>query len=181
MRSLRDLPPNRVVLLDVTPTAAIPMVGERMPAHVRRSFRRWKYGPAAFKVDLLIDGDLPWTNEACRVAGTVHCGGTLEEIAEAEAGLHSARMPERPLVLVGQQYLADPGRSKGTHNPLWAYAHVPHGYDGDATDAVLGQIERFAPGARDRILAISTRDPASSSRTTRTIRAETSHRGRTVH
>ena len=145
------------MLLDVAPVNAISIVGDRMPARVQRSYRRWKHGPAVFKVDFIVEGDINWTNEACRRAGTVHCGGTLEEIAAAEAGLHSDHMPDRPFVLVGQQYLADPDRSNGNHHPIWAYAHVPHGYTGDATDAVLNQIERFAPGLRDQIVAIESR------------------------
>ncbi len=160
VRSLDDLPPSRAVLLDVAPVHAISIVGERMPPRVRRSFRRWKHGPGSFKVDFVVDGPIPWTNEACRRAGTVHCGGTFEEIAAAEAGLHRGVMPERPFVLVAQQYLADPGRSNGDHHPIWAYAHVPHGHASDATDAVLAQIERFAPGTRDQIVAIGSRSPA---------------------
>ena len=85
--------------------------------------------------------------------------GSYAEIAAAERDVHSGRMPARPFVLVGQQYLADPSRSKGDLHPVWAYAHVPSGYDGDASDAVLGQIERFAPGFRERIVATATRDP----------------------
>ena len=93
-------------------------------------------------------------------AATVHVGGTLEEIAAAEADVHRGRMPERPFILVGQQYLADPGRSKGDVHPIWAYAHVPAGYTGDATDAILAQIERFASGFRDRIVARHVATPA---------------------
>lgn len=162
--SIADLPPSRVVLLDVAPVNAIDIVGDRMPSRVRRAYGRWKHGPAAFKVDFIVDGHIPWTNGACRRAGTVHCGGTLEEIAAAEAGLHSNQMPKHPFVLVGQQYLADPGRSNGDHHPIWAYAHVPHGYAGDATEAVLNQIERFAPGVRDQIVAIEARSPAEYER-----------------
>jgi phytoene dehydrogenase-like protein len=162
--SLAELPTHRVALLDVSPQAAAAMSGDRMPARVQRAYRRWKYGPGAFKVDLVVDGGVPWTNEACRRAGTVHCGGTLEEIAEAEAGLHRGRAAERPFVLVGQQHLADPSRSKGDLHPLWAYAHVPHGYTGDATEAIVAQIERFAPGLRERIVATSTRTPAEYER-----------------
>jgi phytoene dehydrogenase-like protein len=158
--SLDALAPHRVALLDVTPTAAIRIVGDRMPARVRRAYSRWKYGPAAFKVDFVVEGGVPWANEACRRAGTVHCGGTMEEVAAAEAAAHGGRMPERPYVLVGQQYLADPSRSAGDRHPIWAYAHVPHGYTGDATDAVLDQLERFAPGLRERIVAIGTTTPA---------------------
>ena len=103
---------------------------------------------------------MPWTNEACRRAGTVHVGGSFEEIVAAEREVNRGRMPERPFVLVAQQYLADPERSAGDVHPVWAYAHVPNGYDGDATEALLDQIERFAPGLRERIVATAVRSPA---------------------
>ena len=155
--SVRDLPDHRVVLLDVAPRAAIAILGDEMPARVRRSFRRWRHGPAVHKVDLVVRGEVPWANGACRRAGTVHLGGTFEQVAAAEAALHEGRMPERPFVLVAQQHLADPSRSAGDLHPIWAYAHVPHGYTGDATEAVIAQIERFAPGFRDTVVAIATR------------------------
>src|SRR5208282_1273562 len=98
-----------------------------------------------------------WTNPDARRAGTVHLGGTFAEIAATERDIHAGRMPERPFVLVGQQYLADPGRSAGNVHPLWTYAHVPHGYAGDATGAIVAQIERFAPGFRDRIVGRAVR------------------------
>ena len=159
--SLAEIGPHRVALLDTSPGAAVGIVGDAMPARVRRAFQRWSYGPGSHKVDLVVDGGIPWTNEACRRSTTVHCGGTLEEVNAAETGLHRGQMPERPFVLVGQQYLADPGRSNGDHHPVHAYAHVPTGYSGaDATDALLGQIERFAPGFRDRILHLSVRSAA---------------------
>ena len=100
---------------------------------------------------------MPWTNEACRRAGTVHVGGSFEEIVRAEREVNRGRLPERPFVLVAQQYLADPGRSAGDVHPVWAYAHVPAGYPGDAQPAILDQIERFAPGLRERIVALTVR------------------------
>jgi phytoene dehydrogenase-like protein len=155
--SLDQLPPSRVVILDVAPRAAADIGGDRMPGRVRRAYYAWRHGPGAFKVDLVVQGGVPWTNEACRKAGTVHCGGTLEQIAVAERDVHNGRMADHPFVLVGQQYLADPGRSKGDLHPIWAYGHVPHGYSGDATDAIIDQIQRFAPGVRDRIVATTVR------------------------
>jgi phytoene dehydrogenase-like protein len=98
--------------------------------------------------------------EAARRAGTVHVIGSLEELVHAEGQINRGRMPERPFILVGQQYLADPGRSQGDLHPVWAYAHVPSGYSGDVTETVLDQIERFAPGLRERIVARSVRTPA---------------------
>lgn len=159
---LRELPPHRVAVLDVAPQSAIAIAGDRVPARAARALRRWRHGPAAFKVDLIVQGGVPWAAEACTRAGTVHCGGTFEEIAAAEADLHRGRMPDRPFVLVAQQHVADPSRSIGDHHPIWAYAHVPHRHSGDAaatTDAVLDQIERFAPGFRDRILGHEVRRP----------------------
>lgn len=152
--------PPDIVLLDTTPRAALTLLGDRLPRRVRRGYRRYRYGPAAFKVDLALAGDVPWTNPDCRRAGTVHVGGSSAEIAAAEAATGRGEMPARPFVLVGQQYLADPSRSRDGVHPVWAYAHVPHGHDGDATEAVLGQIERFAPGCRDRVLAHAVRGPA---------------------
>ncbi|MGW2816721.1 phytoene desaturase family protein [Streptomyces sp. NPDC001415] len=156
VRSLAELPPTRVTLLDVAPRAAIALCGARLPARTRRAYARWTHGPAAFKVDLAVEGGVPWRDEACRRAGTVHLGGTLEEIAHTERMVARGRMPERPFVLVAQQHLADPVRSSGDIHPVWAYAHVPHGYTGDATESVLAQLERFAPGLRDRVLARAT-------------------------
>lgn len=155
--SLDELPRSRVVLLDVAPRDAVDIVGARLPNHVRRAYVRWRHGPAAFKVDLVVDGGVPWRDDTSVRAGTVHCGGTLEEIATVEREVHAGRMPERPFVLVSQQYLADPGRSSGTLHPIWAYAHVPNGWEGDATNAIVAQIERFAPGVRERIIGSSVR------------------------
>ncbi|TWG92314.1 phytoene dehydrogenase-like protein [Nocardioides sp. J9] len=162
LEQLHDLVGGRpdVVLLDTAPAGALRILGDHLPARVRRGLTRFRYGPAAFKVDLAVEGDIPWTNEACRRAGTVHLGGTAEQVAAVEKDTVRGRMPDQPFVLLGQQYLADPSRSSGSVNPVYAYAHVPHGYTGDATDAILGQVERFAPGFRDRVLAVSTRGPA---------------------
>lgn len=149
-----------VVLLDTSPAAAAAIAGERMPGRVRRAYGRYRHGPGAFQVALAVEGGIPWSHEPSRVAGTVHLGGTLEEIAAAERAVARGEMPERPFVLLGQQYLADPGRSAGGVHPVDAYAHVPAGYDGDATEAILGQIERFAPGFRERLLKVTTRSTA---------------------
>ncbi|MGN6257364.1 MAG: phytoene desaturase family protein [Solirubrobacterales bacterium] len=160
VRSLAELPAADAVVLDLSPRRVLGLAGDRLPRRVARAYRRFEYGPAAFKLDLAVEGGVPWSYEPARRAGTVHLGGTFEEIAAAERENNRGRLPERPFVLVGQQYLADPGRSKGDLHPVWAYAHVPRGYGGDATDTVLDQIERFAPGLRDRIVATSTRTPA---------------------
>ncbi len=149
-----------VVVFDLAPGAVAEIVGDRLPSWVARAYRRYRHGPGAFKLDLAVEGGVPWTNEACRTAGTVHAVGSFEEIALAERAVNRGSMPERPFVLVGQQYLADPSRSKGDLHPVWVYAHVPSGYAGDASEGVLGQVERFAPGFRERIIASSVRSPA---------------------
>jgi phytoene dehydrogenase-like protein len=158
--ALDQLPPTAVALLDVAPRSLVSIAGDRLPPRVRRQLQRWRHGPGAFKVDLAVEGGVPWANAACRRAGTVHVGGTLDEVRAAEHAVATGSMPDRPFVLVGQQYLADPKRSSGNVHPVWAYAHVPHGWQGDATDAVLDQIERFAPGLRERIVGRRVRDPA---------------------
>ncbi|MEV0494083.1 phytoene desaturase family protein [Streptomyces atratus] len=157
VRSLGEMPPARAVLLDVAPGAAADICGDRLPPRVRRAYQRWQHGPAAFKVDLAVEGGVPWTNDDCRRAGTVHLGGPLEEVVHAERETTLGRMPERPFVLLAQQYLADPGRSAGNIHPVYAYAHVPHGYSGDATGLVLDRIEQFAPGFRERIVGTFVR------------------------
>ncbi|MDQ1045285.1 NAD(P)/FAD-dependent oxidoreductase [Streptomyces sp. V4I2] len=157
VRTVSDLPPTDVTIWDVTPTACADILGDLLPPRVARAYRRFRYGPGAFKVDFAVDGGVPWTADAARRAGTVHIGGTFAEIASTEREIHAGRMPERPFVLVGQQYLADPSRSVGTVHPVWTYAHVPNGYSGDATEAITAQIERFAPGFRDRIIGTAVR------------------------
>ncbi|MGW0583803.1 phytoene desaturase family protein, partial [Streptomyces sp. NPDC002920] len=152
VRSAAELPPADVVLFDLAPGAVADILGDRLPGRVARAYRGFRHGPGAFKVDFAVEGGVPWSSEAARRAGTVHLGGTFEEVAHAERTVHAGRMPERPFVLVGQQYLADPTRSRGDVHPVWTYAHVPHGYDGDATEAIVAQIERFAPGFRERVL-----------------------------
>jgi phytoene dehydrogenase-like protein len=161
VRTMADVPDARVKLFDVAPRGFAHIAGDALPARVHRAYERYRHGPAAYKVDYAVEGGVPWTAEAARSAGTVHVGGTLEEIGAAERTVHAGRMPDRPFVLVAQQYLADPTRSKGDVHPIWAYAHVPAGYPGRATDAITDQIERFAPGFRDRIVAVSERPPAA--------------------
>ena len=160
VRSTADLPPADVTLFDLDPAQVAGILGDRLPARVARAYRAFRRGPGAYKVDFAVAGGVPWTAAAARRAATVHAGGTLKEIAVAERDVCRNRLPERPFVLVGQQYLADPDRSVGTVHPVWAYAHVPHGYDADASEAVIRQIERFAPGFRDRIIGMRVTTPA---------------------
>jgi len=140
------------VVLDLAPQGVLDLASDQLPDRIRRAYRRWEYGPGSFKIDLAIEGGIPWTNEDCRKAGTLHVAGSFEEIVAAEADINRGRMPERPYMLIAQQYLADPGRSAGDVHPVWAYAHVPSGFNGDATEVMLDQIERFAPGTRERIV-----------------------------
>jgi phytoene dehydrogenase-like protein len=158
--SLAELTRADVVAFDLAPRAVAEIVGDRLPGRVARAYRRYRHGPGAFKLDLAVEGTVPWTNESCRRAGTVHVAGSFEEMVRAEREINRGVMPERPYILVGQQYLADPERSEGDLHPVWVYAHVPSGYGGDATDAVLAQIERFAPGLRERIVETAVRTPA---------------------
>jgi phytoene dehydrogenase-like protein len=160
IRDMAEVGGADVVVFDLAPESVAEIAGERLPERVARAYRRYRHGPGAFKLDLAVESGVPWTNEACLRAGTVHLIGTFEETVLAEGAVNRGSMPERPYVLVGQQYLADPGRSKGDLHPVWAYAHVPTGYGGDATEAVLGQIERFAPGFRERVVASNVRGPA---------------------
>jgi phytoene dehydrogenase-like protein len=160
VRRAADLPPADVTLFDLDPAQVAGILGDRLPARVARAYRRFRRGPAAYKVDFAVAGGVPWTAGEARRAGTVHAGGPLAEVVAAEREVARGRLPERPFVLVGQQYLADPGRSVGDVHPVWAYAHVPHGYPGDATGAVVGQIERFAPGFRERIVGLEVTTPA---------------------
>ncbi|MBE5441129.1 phytoene desaturase family protein [Mycobacteroides abscessus] len=155
--SFTQLPTADVTLFDLSPTQVADILRDHLPTSVARGLSRFRYGPGAFKVDFAIEDGVPWTNPDAGRAGTVHLGGTFAEVASTERAVHAGRMPERPFVLVGQQYLADPGRSNGNIHPLWTYAHVPHGFTGDATQALIDQIERFAPGFRDRIVATAVR------------------------
>jgi phytoene dehydrogenase-like protein len=157
--SLAELGDFDVVMLDLAPAAAARIAGDRLPARVARAYRRYRHGPGVFKVDFAVEGRVPWSHEPSRRAGTVHVGGSFREIAAVEEQVNRGSMPDAPFVLVCQQYLADPSRSDGDKHPLYAYAHVPAGYDGDATGAIEAQIERFAPGFRERILARHVRSP----------------------
>jgi phytoene dehydrogenase-like protein len=151
--ALADLPPARAVLLDVTPRALAQIAGEELPGRYRRALRRFRYGPGVFKLDYALSEPVPWEAEACRRAGTVHVGGSLEDLAASEAAVAAGRHAERPCVLVAQQSLFDPGRAPAGGQTLWAYCHVPNGSSADMTRAIERQIERFAPGFRDVVVA----------------------------
>ena len=148
-----------MTIFDLAPGAIADILGDRLPARIARAYRRFRHGPGAFKVDFAVEGGVPWTSPEAHRAGTVHLAGTYRELARTERDVNAGRMPERPFVLVGQQYLADPQRSVGNIHPVWTYAHVPNGFSGDATAAIIAQIERFAPGFRDRIVGQAVRTP----------------------
>jgi phytoene dehydrogenase-like protein len=160
VRTSADLPRAAITMLDTGPQAAAEILGDRLPRRQQRSYRRWRYGPGAFKLDLAVRGGVPWTAEAVRRAGTVHVGGTLEQIASAEAAVCRGEMPEAPFILVAQQSLADPTRAVDDVHPVWAYAHVPARWEGDGETVILDQLERFAPGLRARVVATASRTPA---------------------
>jgi phytoene dehydrogenase-like protein len=160
VESLDELEPADVVMLDVAPAAAARIAGDRMPRRIARALTKYRHGPGTFKVDFAVQGGVPWAHEESRRAGTVHVCGSYREVADAEAMVARGAMPDKPFVLVCQQYLADPSRSQGDVYPLYAYAHVPAGYSGDVTPQIEAQIERFAPGFRERVLARHARSVA---------------------
>ncbi|MFI0417114.1 phytoene desaturase family protein [Spongiactinospora sp. 9N601] len=164
VRDLGELPPARTTLLDVTPRQFLRMAGPRLPAGYRERLSRFRYGPGVFKLDWALSGPVPWRDPAVAGAGTVHLGGTLAEIAHSEAEVTAGRHPRRPYVLVVQPCAADPTRAPRGGHTLWAYCHVPNGSGVDMTEAVEAQIERYAPGFRDLVLARSARGPADLER-----------------
>jgi phytoene dehydrogenase-like protein len=157
VQSLDELPPARAVLCDVTPRQLLRIAGQRLPAGYRRRLAGYRYGPGVFKVDWALDGPIPWQAVECRRAGTVHLGGTLEEMAAAERVVWRGAHPEKPYVLVVQPSLFDATRAPEGKHTAWAYCHVPNASTFDMTERIEAQIERFAPGFRDCILARSVK------------------------
>jgi phytoene dehydrogenase-like protein len=164
VESLAELGEARALLLDVTPRSLLALAGERLPARYRGRLERYRYGPGVFKLDWALDGPIPWRAGECARAATVHLGATLEEVAESEAAAVRGEAPERPYVLLAQQSLFDPSRAPAGQHTAWAYCHVPNGSTADMTVRIERQVERFAPGFRDRILARSTLGPAALER-----------------
>ena len=158
--SLEELPRARAVLLDVTPRQLLAMGGTRLAGSYRRKLEQYRYGPGIFKLDYALDGAIPWRNQDCARAGTVHLGGTLEEIAESERRPAQGIVAERPFVLLAQQSLFDDTRAPAGKHTCWAYCHVPNGCTVDMTARIEAQIERFAPGFCERILARHAMGPA---------------------
>jgi phytoene dehydrogenase-like protein len=160
VRSLRDIPPARVILFDTSPAQLADLAGSVLPAGYVRRLRRYRYGPGVFKLDWALDGPIPWRDPRVLEASTVHVGGTLDEISEAEAGVWRGRHPDRPFLILVQQSQFDPSRAPNGKHTGYAYCHVPPGSNVDRTDSIERQIERFAPGFRDRILARRATGPA---------------------
>jgi phytoene dehydrogenase-like protein len=152
-----EIPPADIVMFDTAPSAVAAIAGEQIGRRARR-YRKFRHGPGVFKVDALLSEPIPWTAEEARRAGTVHVGGSYKEIAAAELEVAQGVEPERPFVLVAQPSVADPTRAPGDQQVLWAYCHVPPGSTKDMTQVIFEQIERFAPGFRSRITAVSSKD-----------------------
>ncbi len=151
--SLENLPSTKAVLLDVTPRQVLKICGDTLPAGYRRKLGAYRYGPGVCKVDYALSEPIPWKVKVCGQAGTVHLGGTLEEISNSEKAVWRGEHPEKPLVLLAQQSLFDDSRAPAGQHTAWAYCHVPHGSSQDVSERIADQIERFAPGFRDTILA----------------------------
>jgi phytoene dehydrogenase-like protein len=153
-----DLPPARHVLLDLTPRQIAAMAGDALPDSYLRRLRRYRYGPGVFKVDYALEGPIPWKAADCARAATVHLGGSLEEIAASEAAASRGEHPARPFVILVQPSAFDETRAPAGRATAWAYCHVPNGSTEDMAERIENQIERFAPGFRNRVLARRTRN-----------------------
>lgn len=155
-----DLPSHRAAIFATAPATAARVAGHRLPARRRRRLEEWPYGPGAFKLDLALDGPIPWAAPELQLAGTVHVGGTMAEVAEAERTVAAGSHPERPFLLLAQPSAVDPTRAPSGKHVVWTYCHVPNGSTMDMTEAILRRIEEYAPGFRDRILAVTATSPA---------------------
>jgi phytoene dehydrogenase-like protein len=164
VRSVAEVPKTRTVLFDVPPSRLLKIVGGRFSRPYRRALARYRHGPGVFKVDFALDAPIPWTARECSRAATVHLGGTFDEIAAGEAAVWRGEHPERPFVLLAQHTLFDPSRAPDGKHTAWAYCHVPNGSTFDMTGRIEAQIERFAPGFRERILAKAVSGPATLER-----------------
>jgi len=164
IQTIDELSPAKAVLLDLTPRQVVAVAGHRLPRRYCQRLSRYRYGPGVFKVDWALSGPIPWAAAGCRRAGTVHVGGTLDEIADAERAAFEGKHHERPFVLLAQPSLFDPTRAPEAQHTAWAYCHVPHGSTADMTSPIESQVERFAPGFRDVILARHTMNTADMER-----------------
>jgi phytoene dehydrogenase-like protein len=164
VESVEEVPRTRAVLFDVTPRQLLGIAGRHFTERYRNGLKRYRYGPGVFKVDFALSGPVPWEAEDCGRAGTIHLGGTLDDVAAGEAAVSRGEHPERPFILLAQQSLFDPTRAPEGKHTVWAYCHVPNGSRVDMTERIEAQIERFAPGFRERILAKSTMGTADLER-----------------
>ena len=164
VQSIDDLPKARAVLCDLSPQPLLRIAGHRFPPRFRRALSRYRYGMAVYKVDWALDGPIPWRNPECARAATVHLGGTLDEIASSERDGWEGRVPERPFVLLAQPTLFDDSRAPAGRHTAWTYCHVPRGSVEDMLPRIERQIERFAPGFRDRVLGRAVMTPADIER-----------------
>src|SRR5947199_5913044 len=153
---MRDVPPSKIVIFDVTPRQLADIAGDELPAAYVKKLRRFRYGPGVFKMDFAVDGEVPWRAEGCRHSATVHVGGTIEEINRHESAIWRGETTDKPFVLVAQQSLFDDTRAPAGKQTLWAYCHVPHGSTKDMSEAIESQLERFAPGFRSRVIGRHT-------------------------
>jgi len=160
VKNIDELPPARAILCDITPRQLISIAGHRLTPRFRHRLAKYRYGPAAYKVDWALEGPIPWRAAQCLRAATVHLGGTLEEIARSERAAWQSVHTEKPFVLLAQPSLFDATRAPQGMHTAWAYCHVPHGSGYDMTERIENQVERFAPGFRSRILARSVMPPA---------------------
>jgi phytoene dehydrogenase-like protein len=159
--SLAELPPAKAIVFDLSPRQIVAIAGRELPSRYRRQLEGYRYGPGVFKIDWALSEPIPWQAAACRKAGTIHVGGTLEEVARSEKAVWQNQTPEKPFVLLTQPSLFDNTRAPAGQHTAWGYCHVPHGSAEDRTEAIEQQIERFAPGFRDVIQARHTMGPAA--------------------
>ena len=164
VRSLKDLPPSKIILCDLSPRGLLQIAGESFPASYRRALENYRHGPGVFKVDWALGGPIPWKAPSCGQAGTIHLGGTISEITISERDCWNNMISEKPFVLLTQSSLFDPSRAPAGSHTAWAYCHVPNGCTQDMTERIEAQVERFAPGFRESILARSTKSPAALER-----------------
>lgn len=161
VRAMTDIPSARAVLFDVTPRQLLAITGPTFSGAYRRRLERWRYGAGSFKVDWALDGPVPWSDPGLADAGVVHVGGTAREVVAAERAVARGQIPERPFVLLAQATVADPSRAPAGKHTAWGYCHVPHGSTAGMTDAIEAQVERFAPGFRERVIGRHVMDPAA--------------------
>ena len=160
VEALVDIPRSRLALFDTSPGTLERVAARRLPDGYRQGLRNVRYGPAVFKLDIALDGPIPWLHPDVALAGTVHLGGTFEEIQASEAAAANGEVHPRPYVLLAQHSLFDRSRAPAGKHTAWAYCHVPHASTADASEAILNQVERFAPGFRERVLAVHKTTPA---------------------